>query len=65
VDDGAGGTQPGLGSPVTLSGTPATHATSCAPQVGEHSHTVLAQFGFSAGEISELQAAGVIRQHEG
>ena len=63
VADGQGGTQPGLGSPVTLSGTPATHANSCAPQVGEHSHAVLTQFGFSDQDIAELQAAGVIRQH--
>lgn len=63
VSDGQGGTQPGLGLPVTLNRTPSTHAISCAPQVGEHTNSVLKEFGFSEQEISELQAAEVIRQH--
>jgi crotonobetainyl-CoA:carnitine CoA-transferase CaiB-like acyl-CoA transferase len=63
VFDGQGGTQPGLGLPVTLNQTPSTHANSCAPQVGEHTQTVLQEFGFSDQEIAELQEAEVIRQH--
>lgn len=63
VSDGQGSTELGLGLPVTLNQTPSTHATSCAPQVGEHSHAVLKEFGFSDQEIAELQESQVIRQH--
>jgi crotonobetainyl-CoA:carnitine CoA-transferase CaiB-like acyl-CoA transferase len=63
VSDGQGGTEPGLGLPVILNQTPSTHAKSCAPQVGEHTQTVLKEFGFSNAEIAELQEAQVIRQH--
>jgi crotonobetainyl-CoA:carnitine CoA-transferase CaiB-like acyl-CoA transferase len=61
VSDGQGGTQLGLGLPVTLNGTPSTHAVSCAPHVGEHTESVLKEFGFSEQEISELHAAEVIK----
>jgi crotonobetainyl-CoA:carnitine CoA-transferase CaiB-like acyl-CoA transferase len=63
VSDGQGSTELGLGLPVTLNQTPSNHATSCAPQVGEHSHAVLKEFGFSDQEITELQEAQVISQH--
>ena len=63
VSDGQGSTELELGLPVTLNQTPSNHATSCAPQVGEHSHAVLKEFGFSDQEITELQEAQVISQH--
>ncbi|MEY2685519.1 MAG: acyl-CoA transferase/L-carnitine dehydratase, CaiB [Pseudomonadota bacterium] len=61
VADGQGGHQRGLGFPITLNQTPATHATTPAPHVGEHSATVLGEFGFTDSEISELVLAGVVR----
>jgi crotonobetainyl-CoA:carnitine CoA-transferase CaiB-like acyl-CoA transferase len=60
VEDGHGGHTRGLGLPVTLSRTPATHATSKAPHLGEHSSLVLAEFGFSDTEINALVEAGVM-----
>lgn len=60
VDDGLGGTRPGLGSPVTLNRTPPTHATAAAPHVGEHSAKILAEFGFRPEEIQALVDAGVM-----
>ena len=44
-----------LGSPIKLSETPAD-ATRRAPLLGEHTREVLAEFGFSEGEIAELIA---------
>ncbi len=46
-----------LGSPIKLSETPAD-ATRRAPLLGEHTREVLAEFGFSEGEIAELIADG-------
>lgn len=60
VDDGEGGVSKGLGSPVVLSGIPATHATSAAPHVGEQTESLLQEFGFSAQEIAELDRLGVV-----
>ena len=48
-----------VGQPVTLSRTPATVATA-APDAGEHTDSVLAEFGISPGEVEGLRAAGVI-----
>ena len=61
VDDGNGGRERGLGLPITLNGTPPTHATQCAPQVGEHTESVLEAWGFTPQEILDLRQAGVIR----
>lgn len=64
VDDGRGGKERGLGLPVTLNGTNATPAVTCAPQVGEHTISVLQSFGFRDHEIEQMQREGVVRQHE-
>ena len=48
-----------LGSPIKLSGTPA-NARRRAPLLGEHTNSVLADYGFSDGEIAALRAAGAI-----
>lgn len=64
VDDGCGGNTRGLGCPITLSGVPATHATTAAPHVGEHSAHVLQGFGFSASEVRELIQAHVVSQYD-
>ena len=42
-----------LGSPIKLSRTP-PDATRRAPLLGEHTHEVLAEFGFSEQEIDRL-----------
>lgn len=60
VDDGQGGQVRGLGSPVTLNRVPASHATSAAPHVGQHSARVLAEFGFTDAEVALLVDAGVM-----
>ena len=46
-----------LGNPVKLSRTPAEPARP-APAIGEHTEAVLAEAGFSAGEIAELLESG-------
>jgi formyl-CoA transferase len=48
-----------VGQPMTLSRTPSRLAVR-PPEVAEHTDEVLLEFGFSAGEISELHAAGVV-----
>jgi len=53
VEDGLGGHARGLG-------LPATHATTKAPHVGEHSTQALTEFGFSDAEINALIEAGVM-----
>ncbi|MBL8311464.1 MAG: CoA transferase [Burkholderiales bacterium] len=60
VDDGQGGTARALGSPITLSGVTTPPATSAAPAVGEHSESVLAEFGFTTDEIAQLASRNVI-----
>ena len=50
---------PGIGSPLTFGGT-SQPALSPAPRVGQHSRTVLDDFGFSATEINDLLAAEVV-----
>lgn len=64
ASDGQGGTQRAIGLPVTLNRTPPTHATSCAPQVGEHTDAVLREFGFSVEEIASLRSSNVIQAAE-
>jgi len=59
VPDGEGGSMPGIGSPLTFGGT-SQPALSPAPRVGQHSRTVLDDFGFSATEINDLLAAEVV-----
>lgn len=60
LDDGQGGTARALGSPITLSGVTTPLATSAAPAVGEHSESVLAEFGFATEEIAQLASRNVI-----
>jgi crotonobetainyl-CoA:carnitine CoA-transferase CaiB-like acyl-CoA transferase len=60
VEDGEGGMTKGLGSPVVLSGIPATHAISAAPHVGEQTESILLEFGFSPQEIADLDSQNVI-----
>ena len=48
-----------IGEPVTLSRTPATLDTA-APDAGEHTDEVLAEFGLSPAEIAGLRAVGAI-----
>lgn len=43
-----------------LSRTPAAPSSSRDPFIGEHTYEVLAECGFSAKEISDLQSSGVI-----
>ncbi|MGZ5073948.1 MAG: CaiB/BaiF CoA transferase family protein [Usitatibacter sp.] len=56
----AGPTQ-ALGCPVHFSATP-TSITRPSPLLGEHTREVLSQAGYTAGEIDELIAAGVVEQ---
>ena len=64
VDDGQGGTTRGLGSPVILNKTVATHAVSHAPRVGQNTVEVLREFGFEDGEIDHLREREIIHQDE-
>lgn len=60
VEAADGGTPTrGLGSPLTLSGRSAARRTP-APRVGQQSHEVLSEYGFSRDEIAGLMAAGVV-----
>ncbi|MGZ5041316.1 MAG: CaiB/BaiF CoA transferase family protein, partial [Usitatibacter sp.] len=56
----AGPTQ-ALGCPVHFSATP-TSITRPSPLLGEHTREVLTEAGYTAGEIDELIAAGVVEQ---
>ena len=60
-------TQPGahepvrlLGVPVKLSATPGDPGQRPGPALGEHTHEVLAQAGFSQAEVAELERAGAV-----
>jgi crotonobetainyl-CoA:carnitine CoA-transferase CaiB-like acyl-CoA transferase len=48
-----------VGQPVTLSRTP-TRMVARPPEFGEQTEEVLAEFGFSAGEIASLRQAKVV-----
>ena len=48
-----------VAQPVKLSGTPSSFKLA-PPERGEHSDEVLQEFGFSADEISDLRASGVV-----
>lgn len=62
VPDGLGGVTRGIGSPVILNDTVDSPAKSAAPRVGEHSTSVLKDFGFEDDEIHELIDKGVVQQ---
>ncbi|MBQ0930691.1 CaiB/BaiF CoA transferase family protein [Ideonella alba] len=61
VDDGQGGLQRGLGSPITLSGG-SSPKLSMAPRVGQHSTEVLREFGWTEPEIDALLQQQVVWQ---
>ena len=48
-----------VGQPVALTRTP-SRAQSAAPERGEHTHEVLAEFGYSAREIEDLRRREVL-----
>ena len=48
-----------VGQPFTLDRTP-SHLTCSAPEYGEHTDEILAEFGFSAGDIMRFRASGAI-----
>jgi crotonobetainyl-CoA:carnitine CoA-transferase CaiB-like acyl-CoA transferase len=48
------------GHPIRFSQTPVT-PTAGAPVLGEHSESVLRQFGYSDKEIAELKATAVVK----
>ncbi|NP_001167512.1 alpha-methylacyl-CoA racemase L homeolog isoform X1 [Xenopus laevis] len=50
-------------SPV-LSRTPAAPTSSRDPLVGEHTHEILAEYGFSEREISDLQTCGAVARNK-
>jgi crotonobetainyl-CoA:carnitine CoA-transferase CaiB-like acyl-CoA transferase len=54
-----GGVTPVVGQPVTLSRTPAQMRRP-APEIGEHTDAILAEFGFSAEEIADFHARKLI-----
>lgn len=49
-----------IGQPIEMSGVDA-RLRSAAPEIGAHGEEVLADYGFTAGEIAALSARGVIR----
>ena len=51
------------GNPLRFSKTP-IQAGSGAPSLGEHSHSVLSEFGFSATKIAQWEQAGIIKGPE-
>jgi crotonobetainyl-CoA:carnitine CoA-transferase CaiB-like acyl-CoA transferase len=55
------GPQRVVGPIVTMSKTP-TKARLPAPALGEHTHAVLADFGFTSDEVRALEADGVVQQ---
>jgi crotonobetainyl-CoA:carnitine CoA-transferase CaiB-like acyl-CoA transferase len=57
LEDGA--TMPVVGQAVTLSRTP-TQMRCPAPQIGEHTDAILAEFGFSAEEIADFRTRNLI-----
>jgi crotonobetainyl-CoA:carnitine CoA-transferase CaiB-like acyl-CoA transferase len=57
------GTMRALGCPIHFSETP-TAITRPAPLLGEHTREVLAEYGFSAGEIDALIESGAVVQAE-
>jgi len=48
-----------VGQPFTLSRTP-IRLVSGAPEYGEHTDAILAEFGYSADDIARLRKGGVI-----
>lgn len=58
-DPSGGGTVPIANTPIRLSETPGAAARR-APKLGEHTHEVLSELGFSAEEIAVFHESGVI-----
>ena len=48
-----------VATPLTVDGTPGTGATR-APDCGQHTDALLAEFGVTAAEIAALKSAGVV-----
>ncbi len=48
-----------VAQPVTLSRTPSRIAAR-PPEIGEHTHEVLSEFGFSPAEIADLKAKKIV-----
>lgn len=61
ADHADGGKTRSLGLPIHFDGK-APYARSAAPRVGQQTHKVLREFGFSEAELAELDAAGAISQ---
>lgn len=61
ADHGDGGTTRSLGLPIHFDGD-APYARSAAPRVGQQTYEVLREFGFSEGEIAELNGTGAVCQ---
>ncbi|MDB5396339.1 MAG: CoA transferase [Rhodospirillales bacterium] len=59
VDMADGGTVKLVATPVTVDGTPQT-GTHRAPDCGQHTDALLAEYGIPAGEIAALKRAGVV-----
>lgn len=56
---GEGRAMPGVATPIRIRGEPAPLRP--APRLGEHGDQVLAEAGFTEGEIAELRSSGVLR----
>ncbi len=59
LPDDAGVEQAVVGTPIAMSGTPLTPGVR-APELGEHTDTVLAELGYGTAEISQLREEGVV-----
>ena len=60
VDDGQGGQLQLPGLPFRFADTPRGERVPAVPRLGQHTAEVLAQAGYSAGDMARLQADGVI-----
>ena len=61
VEHSRAGSVQTLGCPVKFSATP-THRWSGAPLLGEHTREILSSLQYTASEIEDLEALGVVRQ---
>jgi crotonobetainyl-CoA:carnitine CoA-transferase CaiB-like acyl-CoA transferase len=64
ADTADGGRRPMIGLPLHFGGQNQA-ATSAAPRLGQHTHEVLGEFGFSRAEIGALLESGCIQQIDG
>ena len=55
----AGEEQAVVGTPIAMSGTPLTPGVR-APELGEHTESVLAEAGYSAAEIEQFREEGAV-----